>query len=203
LSDLKADFEGQNKPDDFSTTEQANPMRMEQWKMRYKQFIIREEILQENITKIYGLIIGQCTPALRTALKVDKDFKSKSETFEALWLSKCVKTVSSGVDINANPALALHKQLFTFLMTQQGKNESDDNYLIRFNSQYQSLEMSRGAHVMCSLKLLDKAMLEADPDKVEKEAEKFKAMCFLFRADKSRYRDFLEELKKMCLKRSG
>ena len=124
--------------------------------MSYKQFIICEEILQENITKIYGLIIGQCMPALRSALKANKNFKSKSEIFEALWLLKSIKTVSSGVDIKENPALTLHKQLLTFLTMQQGQSESDDDYLVRFISWYQSLKMSRSASVMWSLKLLNK-----------------------------------------------
>jgi len=83
--------------------------------MRYKQFIIHEKILQENIIKIYGLIIGQCTLALRSALKADKNFNSKTETFEALWLLKSIKTVLLGMYIKANPALTLHEQLLTFL----------------------------------------------------------------------------------------
>jgi len=196
LFDSNAEFEAQNKPDYLSTTKQENLMRMEQWKIRYKQFIIREEILQENITKIYGLIIGQCTPTLRSALKADKDFKPKSEIFEALWLMKSIKTVSSGVDIKANPALTLHEQLLTFLTMRQRQNESDDDYLVRFNSQYQSLKMSGSAHVICSPKLFNKAIHRADPDQVEKEAKRFKAMCFLLRANESRYKDFLEEVKK-------
>jgi len=56
--------------------------------------------------------------------------------------------------------------------------------------------MSGGAHVMYSPKLLNKAIHEADPDEVEKEAERFKALCFLFRANESRYRHLLEKLKK-------
>jgi len=104
--------------------------------MRYKQFIIRKKILRENMTKIYGLIIGQCTPALRSALKADKNFESESEIFEALWLLKSIKTVSSGMDIKANPDLTLHKQLLTFLTMQQGQNESNDDYLVRCNSWY-------------------------------------------------------------------
>jgi len=163
--------------------------------MRYEQFITRKEILQENITKIYGFIIGQCLPALRSALKADKNFKSKSEIFKALWLLKRIKTVLSGVDIKAGPALTLHEQLLTFLTTRQRKNETDDDYLIRFNSWYQSLEMSGGAHVMCSPNISNEAIRKADTDEME-ETERFKAMYFFLRANKSRYRDLLEELKK-------
>jgi len=56
--------------------------------------------------------------------------------------------------------------------------------------------MSEGAHVMCSPKILNKAIHEADSDEVEKETERFKAMCFLLRDDESRYRDLLEQSKK-------
>jgi len=107
---------------------------MKQSKMKYKQFIIRKKILQKNVTKVHGLVIGQCTPAIKSAIKTDKDFKSKPEIFEALWLLKSVKTVSSGVDIKVNPALTLHEQLLTFLTMRQGQKNSMT--IIRFNSLY-------------------------------------------------------------------
>jgi len=60
--------------------------------------------------------------------------------------------------------------------------------------------MSGGSHVLFSLKIFNKTIHEADQDEVEKEAERLKAMCFLFKADESRYRNLLEELKKIVYK---
>jgi len=64
LTDPKMDFIIKNKPMDLTGSEINNPIKMEEWKMRFKQFMSREEILDENVMKLYGLIIGQCTPAL-------------------------------------------------------------------------------------------------------------------------------------------
>jgi len=58
------------------------------------------------------------------------------------------------------------------------------------------LKISGGAHVMSSSKLLNKSIHKADPEKMKKEAEIFKAMCFLLRANETRYEDFLKKSKK-------
>jgi len=179
LTDLNTDFEMKNKPMDSTSSEIKNPIKMEEWKMRFKQYMSQEEISAENVTKLYVLVIGQCTPALRSSLKAELFYKIKSESSDSLWLLNSLKSASSGMDFKANKALTLHEQLLTFLTTRQGQNKSDDDYLMHFNSRYRNLEMAGGAHVMCSPTLLGKEVHTADPDELSKEVERFKAMCFL------------------------
>ena len=46
----------------------------------------REEILIENKNKLYGIVIVQCTPALRQTIKGDAEYEKKSSDFDTLWL---------------------------------------------------------------------------------------------------------------------
>jgi len=65
----------------------------------------------------------------------------------------------------------------------------------RFTAKAMNLELSKGKHIFCSPQLLKKKVHVAAPDKVEKKAERFRAMCFMLHADEARYRDLQEELK--------
>ena len=85
-----------------------NAMKLKRWEMRMKHFLDWEEQLKENKVKIYGLVIGQCTPALRSTLKGNEDFEEKSRTYNALWLLEMIKIIIVGVDLKTNPALSLH-----------------------------------------------------------------------------------------------
>jgi len=49
--------------------------------------------------------------------------------------------------------------------------------------------------MFCSEELLGSEISSAAPDDIEKEKERFHAMCFLLRSDKNRYEELLEDSK--------
>ena len=75
----------------------------------------------ENINKLHKIIIRQCTPALKSSIKRDKDYEDKSKDFNTFWLLQKLKIVTAGVDAKANQKLTLHKKTYFFSMRQ--KNE--------------------------------------------------------------------------------
>jgi len=117
LKDPKTDFETKDAPTDLTFLEQASSTKQKIWELKVKHFLNREEELLENIIKIYGLAIGQCMPALKITLKDDNEYNNKSMLFDALWLPKQLRQITAGVDVKANPALTLHKQVVIFFMT--------------------------------------------------------------------------------------
>ena len=132
--DPRTDFETKHAPIDLSTEEAKRPGSMKKWEMKYKKYLDREENLDEKINKLYALIMGQCTIAVRSVIKDDPDFTKKSRDFDALWILEKVKTNSAGVESKAKPVLSYHEQLLFFLNMRQDQNENDDGYLTRFNS---------------------------------------------------------------------
>jgi len=142
--------------------------------MRYKQFLSKEEAINQNINKIYGLVIGQCTPALCSTLKSDAEYKEKSADHDTLWVLKKLKVLTAEVDQEANPAYTLHKQTLFFFNTRQGQGESDDDYLVCFNAHVRVLEMSGGENMFISEKILGKkTVASASDDEIEKAKKNF------------------------------
>ena len=199
VTDLKnpmEEFNTEHSPTDPTEEEEKSHFKMKMWELRAKRFLDREETLGQNVFKIYALVIGQCSPALKSALKGDAEYTKKSASFDALWLLKKLKVISSGVDVKANPTLTLYEQAILFFDTRQGTTESDDDYLVRFNSRCKNLELAGGGHFFCSAAILASEFDDASEENIEKTKEKFKAMCFLQKAHPGRYRDLIEDLKK-------
>ena len=93
----------------------------------------------------------------------------------------------------------LHKQILMFITMRQGATESDDDYLTRFNARAESLELAGGGHIFCSPDILKKAIERATTEEIKDEKEIFKAICFLVRADETRYRSLIYDLKQSVI----
>jgi len=122
--------------------------------------------------------------------------QGESEDFRRTMAHEGSKKITATVDVKANKALTLHKQVMSFFTIRQGFGESDDDYLLGFNSCFRNMEMAGGEHFMCSPQLLGKELAKANDDEIKEEAEKFKAMCFILWSDERRYNGFLEGLRK-------
>ena len=78
-------------PKELTKTEKESKMKMNMWEMRVKKYIDREQVLTENANKLYSIVIGQCTPPLRSTIKGDAEYGKKSSDFDNLWLKKRLK----------------------------------------------------------------------------------------------------------------
>ena len=74
-----------------------------------------KDILIENTNKLYGIVIRQCTPPLRSTIEGGAEYEKKSSDFDTLWLLQKINNTTTGVDMKENLDLNLHKQMFIFL----------------------------------------------------------------------------------------
>ena len=86
MNDPVTNFECKHMPDDLTEKEEESKIKMKMWKMRVKRYMDREEILIDNTNKLHGIVIGQCTPPLRSTIKGDAEYEKKSSDFDTLWL---------------------------------------------------------------------------------------------------------------------
>ena len=86
--------------------------------MRVKKYIDREEVLTENLNKLFSIVIGKCTTPLKSTIKGDAEYRGKSSDFDTLWLFKKFKNTTAGVDIKSNPTLTLHEQMLIIMTTR-------------------------------------------------------------------------------------
>ena len=81
-------FKTKHIPKDLTTTEEGSKIKIKLWELRVKKYMDREEVLTENANTLYGIVIGQCTPPLRSTIKHDAEYGIKSSDFDTLWLLK-------------------------------------------------------------------------------------------------------------------
>ena len=161
IVDPVSDFETKNAPEDPSVEDQESMFKMKLWELKAKNYLEKEETIQQNVNKLYAIIIGQCSPVLKSVLKADGDYTQKSNEFDALWLLKKLKVISAGVDLKVNPLLTLQKKTINFFSAKKGFNESDDDYLVRFESKCKKLELAGGEHIFYSPKIVRTKLLNA------------------------------------------
>ena len=94
--------------------------------------------------------------------------------------------------MKANPHLTLHEQMIIFLTEKQGQTEFYDDYLSKFNSSLENINLDGDAHVLCSPLIIGKYLSQCTTTEINAEKKKFMTMCFILRANKSLYRDILE-----------
>ena len=90
--------------------------------------------MQENKNKVYAIVIGQCSQSLQSTVKGNYKCISKYRVFDAIWLLKKVKKITSGVYTKANNTLTLHAHTMELFNMRQGRTEADYYYLNMFNS---------------------------------------------------------------------
>ena len=96
--------------DENNKNDVENADTLEAVKKLFKQamgtFSKHQDQLNQNQTKLYGTIWGQCSPALQSEIIGDLDYKEKSEEYACLWLLSKLQKLCSGLDDNSNCYIA-------------------------------------------------------------------------------------------------
>ena len=169
---------------------------MEIRKEEIKEYVKDLKTIKSNLKKIYTIVFGNCTDGVKTMLKADKEFASKSKTFDHAWIIEKVKTIVLGLDTKVNKRVTMHSAMMSFMLMKQYDNEANDAYLTRFKSMIQTLKIAGGEHVLVSKVMLGKELAESTDDEIDNEREKFLAMCFVLRSNETRYAKLLDDLKR-------
>ena len=53
---------------------------------------------EDNQVKMYRIIFGQCTEALKSEIKGDDEYKDKEMDLNTLWIMQKVKQISAGIN---------------------------------------------------------------------------------------------------------
>ena len=79
------------------------------WEMKWRLYMNRLETMEENVEKMFGLLMGQCTQALIDKVKASPEYAIKADNSDALWLLQKIKVLSAGVDNQVNKILTYHE----------------------------------------------------------------------------------------------
>ena len=154
-----------------------------------KSFVSRKATLQSNFPKLFGLIWGQCTPALQQDLRNLTEYKESYESRNCLWLLNELKKSSSGSDSTQHEVVTFIRTIRTLFTTRQRDNESLQDMGDRLDSQLQSLKLIGGT---LHPKYLIESYSKSDPTKSSEEAksaveEKIMAVLTIEGANETKY----------------
>eukprot|EP00957_Ditylum_brightwellii_P089036 6780401-Ditylum_brightwellii.AAC.1 len=127
--------------------------------------------MEENIEKLYGVIIGQCTDSLLLEIKGDDAYEDAKMDSDALWLLRTLKQISAGINAKKNKVQSYINKLRELMMLIQKPAESLDIFLKRFRSAVQTLELAGGVEVFLPM-LKNVGLLDYTKAKTETDATK-------------------------------
>ena len=194
------DFIVTHKPKELSDEDKKSDIEVEIKREEIKEFVKGLSLVKSNLKKLYSLVYGNCTDGVHTMLKADSEYDEKSRVFDYEWLFKKVKSIVSGLDTKVNLRVSLHASMLNFLTMRQGESETNDDYLTRFKSSAETLNLAGGEHIFVSKEMLKVDDLSSTSKKEKnEEKDRFMAACFILRCDgfgeRSRYKNLLEDLK--------
>ena len=109
-----------------------------------KAFVDRKSTLTQNLSKLYGLIWGQCTPKLKEDVMGMDEYEVKSNEYACLWLLEKVKATSSGAYRAQYEYLSYIRALRNLSTCRQQDNESVETFQDRLVSSIQNFKLVGG-----------------------------------------------------------
>ena len=193
--EVKLETETSNEQEDITLKESLDFLFKEEMKM----FASRKNILKQNQIKLWGVIWGQCSPALQTELKGNQDYMMELSKYNGVWLLSKLKLAVVGIDRSVSPYRALVNSLTFFHTLRQQRDESIETYRRRFESAWNSAVTNKAAvgHHPAFTKF---AIENDDSTSNEQEVEDKLAATYLITfADSNRFQGLWESLSNATL----
>jgi len=98
-----------------------------------------------NLTALWGVILGQCTPVLQEELRAEDDYDIMSASYDSIWLLKTLQKVTAGVHKTTNQYHSLFHALKDFYYIRQKEGESVEEYYRSFEAAQDLVALSKGS----------------------------------------------------------
>ena len=129
---------------------------IEEWKMEHKMFLERKTLRKSNEKKLYALVWGQCTQALKSEMMSLVDYGDSENRENSLWLLINIKIISTGVDATANVMVTYHQQFMSVSFIRQSLTELMEEYLKEFNVLATTTKLAGAENIWYCKKLFNK-----------------------------------------------
>lgn len=167
-----------------------------------KEYMLRKRTFSSNKSKSFSIILGQCSPSLKSRLKGQDDWKDMQKNNNVVRLLKSIKMWMMNQQETQYPTVSTLLSVQALFSMRQNKYESLEDYRTRFEVAVQVLEHIGVDLGKALVKRVDEIFKEQNLTReqattqqikaAEKKAyEKLQAAAFLLAADKSRYEPVL------------
>ena len=122
------------------TTEDDKMIRNERLKIYAKKM----EALEQNLIAVHTIIWGQTSPAMQTKIKSTKEYETKFENHDCLWLLRQIKAITMSYENKKNPMMSELEAKEKFFMCKQELNESPEDYMNKLKAWAEVVEHCGG-----------------------------------------------------------
>jgi hypothetical protein len=168
--------------------EESTPGLLEKYKTELGIYHKDRKEYNDNKSKVFVVILGQCLPSVRSKLESDDGYSTLENNDDVVGLLKELRKMAFLTGGEQDPFWTLQIALKRFATMSQGPTESVVNYHKRFLANVKVLEAQMGEFI--PMKLVDGTT--AADKKVARD--KMMSMMMLSGADKKRYGKLLEDL---------
>ena len=110
-----------SRPIALSAEDEKDPIMVMIQNEEIKNFFQKRSTLRRNIINLYGLIWGQCYPALQSKLEGNPEYITKFPTYNCLWLFTKLKMCTSIIDHTSNGYYSEVMAMRTIFCLRQGR----------------------------------------------------------------------------------
>ena len=170
-------------------TTTPDPADVERYKLEAKTYHDRKVSLEENLKRVFALVLGQCSQTIRDRVEASSEWKKANSESDTIALLKLIQkslynqaTGKQFIHAQIEAELALHKFI-------QGRNMSNSDYLDKFKGLvevYKHLGGKPGVNDMnvAAVKLTDSTLSNEQAEKIAEDW--YLGILLLLKSDRRR-----------------
>ena len=133
--EIEAPVTSESQDDTTARGERNNDMREianDLKKAEIRIFAERRKTVKSNLTSLWGVILGQCTPSLKEEVRAMEGYEDRAAAYDSIWfLQMLVQKVTAGVTNTSNSYYSLFHSLKDLYMIRQKEHESEQMLRIK------------------------------------------------------------------------
>ena len=124
-------------------TDPSNPIQMQKWETAWRQYQKERNDRKANQGLVYGIVLGQCTKAMRDELDTNSGWKTINANSNVIGLLKLIQA-SSNIKVNKGEFSHQRIEAEMSLLTFKQRNLSQDDYHRAFRDKLDLYEQLTG-----------------------------------------------------------
>lgn len=200
-------WEPEELPEDATTGKRAI------FNEKIKEFMLRSRTYDNNRTKVYTIVYGQCSDAMRCKLEAQDDWDEIEEEHNLVKLVKSIKAWMLNQQDSKSPVVRAVSSISAVFRIRQKRHEGLQEYRNRFTATV-DVAKHTGVELGKALVTISNNVLKSDHKKEKRDdatseevknaeataLDKLLAVAFLLGADKARFQEVITDLENQYLK---
>ena len=108
---------------------------------------------------------------------------------------KDTKKTTVGISVKLNKSVSLYHCIRRFINLEQRENEPNDNFKLRWDNVYDTMELTGGEEILRSDQIFKVAGDQESSKETQVQIDEMKAMCFLLSAYQNSHSFLLKQLR--------